>query len=264
MEITLLGPLAARIGHHSVVPSAAKQSQILAVLALNAGRIVSISALVEELWGDCPPRSYLPTLQSYVCHLRQLIDAALDQVGDRSARDIVTTQHDGYLLAAQSCEVDVLRFKQLSKMAHAAFYSGDHAEASMLFAQALMLWRGRALEGLRMGDVLKLEALSLENMRLGVLERRIETELRLGRHTEVLGELVLLVGQNPMHENFCASYMTALYQSGLTTRALIEFQRMRSALVELGLEPSSRLQQLQGAILNGDRFLFPVEELQAR
>lgn len=105
----------------------------------------------------------------------------------------------------------------------------------------------------RVGRVLEIEAASLEESRLGALERRIEADLALGRHCDLLGELTLVAARNPMNENLCAFLMTALYRAGHVSRSLQAFHRLRSVLNhELGIEPCPRLQQLQAAILSGD------------
>jgi len=122
------------------------------------------------------------------------------------------------------------------------------------------LWRGPALVDVPVGRVLELEAASLEETRLGVLERRIEADLALRRHADMLGELTLLVARNPMNENFCALLMTALYRSGHVGRALEAFQRLRAVLRdELGVEPCPRVQRLQQAVLSGDPALEGAE-----
>ena len=105
----------------------------------------------------------------------------------------------------------------------------------------------------RMGQVLELEAASLEETRLGVLNRRIDADLALGRHDDMLGELTLAAARNPMNEILCGFLMIALYRSGHVARSLAAFRRLRSVLNdELGVEPCPRMQRLQAAILSGD------------
>ncbi len=114
------------------------------------------------------------------------------------------------------------------------------------------MWRGPALVDVRKGSVLEIEAVSLEESRLGALERRIESDLALGRHADLLGELTRVVARNPMNENLCAYLMIALYRAGRVGRSLEAFHRLRSVLNhELGVEPCPRLQNLQTAILSG-------------
>ncbi len=252
IDIRLLGPLTANLNHRPVVPSATKQRQVMAVLALNAGQVVTVSTLVEELWGDYPPPSCATTLQTYILQLRNRLAAALPGNG-QEARQLLATRHGGYLLDDACCQIDVDEFGRLAQAGRAAAEIGDLRAASGLLARALALWRGPALVDVRLGHVLELEATSLEEIRLGVLERRIEADLALGRHADVLGELTLLAGRNPMNENFCALLMIALYRSGHVGRSLEAFLRLRAVLrEELGVEPCPRLRRLQQAVLSGD------------
>lgn len=251
LAIGLLGPLSARLNHQEVAPSAAKQRQVLALLALNAGRVVTVSTLIEELWGDNPPRSYSTTLQTYVLQLRNAVAAAAP--GDDSARQALGTRHCGYLLEEGACRTDVEDFARLARAGRAAAERGDQRAAADQLDRALRLWRGPALVDVRMGRVLELEVASLEETRLGALERRIEADLTLGRHADMLGELTLTAARNAMNENLCAFLMIALYRSGHVGRSLEAFHRLRGVLQEeLGVEPCPRLQRLQSAILAGD------------
>jgi DNA-binding SARP family transcriptional activator len=251
LSIGLLGPLSLRINQALVRTSAPKQRQVLALLALNAGRVVTVPTLVEELWGDCPPRSYATTLQTYILQLRNALAAANSD--NPGARQMLRTRHCGYLLEEDACETDVEVFDRRVRAGRAAIEAGDHRFGSDELGRALQLWRGSALVDVRMGRVLEIEAASLEECRLGALERRIEADLALGRHTDLLGELTLVAARNPMNENLCAFLMTALYRAGHVGRSLQAFQRLRSVLNrELGVEPCPRLQRLQVAILSGD------------
>jgi DNA-binding SARP family transcriptional activator len=254
MKIDLLGPLSVYLNRTPVMPSATKPRQILALLALNAGRVVTVSTLVEEIWGDYPPRSAATTLQTYILQLRNRITAAMAPGGD--AKRVLSTRHCGYLLDGQASRIDVDEFTRLARACRAAAETGDHRMASEMLGRALALWRGPALVDVRMGRVLEIETASLEETRLGVLERRIEADLALHRHADMLGELSTLAAQHPMNENFCAFLMMALYRSGHVGRALEAFQRLRGALRgELGIEPCPRLQRLQRAVLSRDPLL---------
>lgn len=251
LSIGLLGPLSLRLNQTPVRTSAPKQRQVLAVLALNVGRVVTVPTLIEELWADSPPRSYATTLQTYILQLRNALAAA--NSGDPDARQMLSTHHNGYLLEEDACRTDVEVFDRHVRAGRAAAEAGDHRLASEEFNRALQLWRGPALVDVRMGRVLEIEAASLEESRLGALERRIEADLALGRHADLLGELTLVAARNPMNENLCAFLMTALYRAGHVGRSLQAFHRLRSVLNrELGVEPCPRLQRLQAAILSGD------------
>jgi DNA-binding SARP family transcriptional activator len=251
ISVQVLGPLAVYLGHRAVTPSAAKQRQILALLVLNAGRVVTVATLAEELWGDSPPRCAATTLQTYVLHLRNRLTPA--GPAGRERTQLIQTRHSGYLLDAPSCETDIETFQRLARAGRTAAEAGDHLAASDLLARALEMWWGPALADVPTGRVLQLEVASLEGTRLGVLERRVEADLALHRHADIVGELTLLAARNPMNENFCGLLITALYRSGHVNLALEAFRRLRTVLAtELGVEPCPRLQRLQRAVLSGD------------
>jgi DNA-binding SARP family transcriptional activator len=251
LGIGLLGPLSLSLIETPVTVTAPKQRQILALLALKAGRVVTIPTLVEEVWGDRPPRSYATTLQTYILQLRNALVAA--SCGNQDAREMLSTRHCGYVLEENACQTDVEKFDRRVRVGRVAAEAGDHRLASEELSRALALWRGPALVDIRMGRVLEIEAASLEECRLGVLERRIDADLALGRHADLLGELTLEAARNPMNENLCAFLMTALYRAGHVGRSLQAFHRLRAVLNrELGIEPCPRLRHLQAAILAGD------------
>ncbi|MCZ7428684.1 AfsR/SARP family transcriptional regulator [Micromonospora sp. WMMA1949] len=251
LSIGLLGPLSLRFCRTAVTASAPKQRQVLALLALNAGRVVTVPTLIEELWGDRPPRSHATTLQTYILQLRNALAAA--GCGNLRARQIISTRHNGYLLEDHACETDVEVYTRHLVAGREAAESDDHRRASHEFSRALQVWRGSALVDVRMGPILEIEAASLEESRLGALERRIEADLALGRHSDLLAELTLLTARNPMNENLCALLMTAMYRAGHVGRSLQVYHRLRAVLNdELGVEPGPRVQRLLAAILAGD------------
>ncbi|MCX4970542.1 AfsR/SARP family transcriptional regulator [Streptomyces sp. NBC_00654] len=253
MEIKVLGPLGAEERGISVVPSAAKPRQILALLALQAGRVVTVSTLMEEIWGEAVPRSAATTLQTYILQLRRKITAAFPDRPGRGAKDVLVTRHGGYLLDISPGQVDAEEYARYASAGRAALDAHDDHAASELLSTALGMWRGPALVDVRVGRVLELEVLRIDQDRLAVLERRIGADLRLGRHSELVPELTVLTARYPMHENFCALLMLAAYRSGNAWRALQAFQQLRSTLVEeLGLEPSPRLRRLHQSVLTGD------------
>jgi DNA-binding SARP family transcriptional activator len=250
VEIKVLGPLEARLNGESCSLTASKPRQLLALLALQAGHVVTVPTLIEELWGMAPPRSALTTLQTYVLQIRKRIDAA-SRSETSAAKHVLCTRYGGYLLDVPAENVDVCVYERLATAGQRASEAGDFVRASDLLGQALDMWRGPALVDVQIGVRLGMEITRLEESRLGVLELRIDADLRLGRHQSLLSELSMLNAQHPMHENMCAQYMLALYRSGRQWRALEAYQALRDTLIgELGLEPSLRLRQLQRAILN--------------
>lgn len=280
MDIGVLGGLVVRVGGHSVVPSAPKPRQVLAVLALRVGQLVPVSVLVEELWGSAPPRSARTTLQTYVLQLRELIAAALEREAEgsspsgaeegsgsepatvrRRAKDVLVTVPGGYVLAAgagagagSDVVCDVREFEEWAGLGYRALDGGDFAGAAGWLRRALELWSGAAFADVTRGPVLEVEARRLEESRLCALDRRIEADLRLGRHRELLAELTVLVNAYRTHESLHAQFMLALHRSGRRGEALDVYERLRARLVgDLGLEPSVRLRRLQRSILMAGR-----------
>ncbi|MER7930008.1 AfsR/SARP family transcriptional regulator [Streptomyces sp. NPDC096057] len=261
MQIDVLGTLDVRENGVSIAPTAPKPRQVLALLALHADRVVPVAALVDELWSGRPPRSVRTTLQTYVLQLRELITLALHQPGaapaelpspaaGRSAKDVLATVPGGYLLVSAGGSSDVREFERLAGLGYRAMDAGDHKDASRLLREALLLWTGPAFAGVPAGARLETEARRLEESRLCALDQRIEADLRLGRHRELLAELTVLTSRYATHENLHAQFMLALHRSGRRGEALDVYHRLRATLVrDLGLEPSPRLRRLQQSIL---------------
>ncbi|MEE1758268.1 MULTISPECIES: AfsR/SARP family transcriptional regulator [unclassified Streptomyces] len=253
MEFGVLGPLEARVHGTSIVPTAGKPRQILSLLAIRVGRVVQVETLMAEVWGDAIPRSAATTLQTYILQLRRKLTAAdIHQTG-RGAKEILTTCYGGYRLVPEEYSCDLLAFQRLIRLGATALSADDPATATRHLGHALDLWRGPALADVPVGEVLGMEVIGMQEERARALELRLDADLRLGRHAELIGELRMLVAAQPLHETLCAQLMIALYRSGYPWRALDAFQSLRQALVEeLGVEPSPRLQRLHRAILSND------------
>lgn len=246
IDFQLLGSLDATVSGRSFVPTAAKQRQLLAVLALNAGRPISTPVLVEELWDLRPCRSATSTLHTYIGKLRRTLEHA-------GAKDVLATEGNSYRLNVPRDWVDCWRYEDLAAAGRLASDTGDFPAAARHLAAALALWHGPALADVQRGPHLMIEAVRLEQCRLGDLDLRIEADLRIGRHRAMLGELAGLCARYSMSESLCAQYMLALYRSGQQWRALEVYQRLRATMVEqLGLEPTAAARHLQRAILRGD------------
>lgn len=255
MDIDVLGALRVRENGVSITPSASKPRQVLTLLALHADQVVPAAALIEDLWSAQPPRSARTTLQTYILQLRELIATALQKdtptaKSRRGPKDVLVTAAGGYRLVSGGGASDVREFERLSNAGYRAMDAGDFSLAAGTLRDALGLWTGTAFADVHTGTQLQMEALRLEESRLCALEQRIEADLRLGRHRELLAELTMLTGRHRAHENLHAQFMLALYRSGRRGEALDAYQRLRGTLVrELALEPSARLRRLQQAIL---------------
>jgi SARP family transcriptional regulator, regulator of embCAB operon len=254
MNVDVLGPLLVRHGSVTVVPTAPKPRTVLAMLALHANQLVSVDALIHELWDSGAPRTATTTVQTYVLQLRRHIGESLKSApGAAHATDpkrILATHPGGYMLNTPDDAVDMWVFKELASAGHRARERGDFTAAARNFADALALWRGPALVDVQSGPQLKAAVKGLDEARLNVLDRRIEAELRLGRHHELLGELTSLVAEYRTHEGLWAYLMHALYRSGRRSEALDAYRQLRANLVsERGLEPSPSLRRLHRSML---------------
>ncbi|MFJ3964857.1 BTAD domain-containing putative transcriptional regulator [Streptomyces sp. NPDC090036] len=253
MRIQVLGPLSAEVNGGSIVPTAGKPRQVLSLLALYPGRVIPVPTLMEEIWGTQPPQSALTTLQTYILQLRRRLGTAMGPGAPGGAKDVLATRHGGYLLQVPEESVDVHHYERLAREGQSAFESGDDRVSADRLRAALDLWRGPALVDVRVGPILDIEVLRLEESRLVTVERRIDADLRLGRHAELIAELTDLTARHPQHEGLHSQVMVALYRSGRQATALDVYRRLRGRLIEdLGVEPSPQLQRLHQAMLAVD------------
>lgn len=269
MEVNLLGPLEILRGGVSLTPSAPKLRTVFSLLAIQANNVVRTEQIIDELWEDNPPTSVTTTLQTYIYQLRKLLQVVppdeLGGGGDSDRADVaLRTSPFGYVLALAPESLDSLRFERLALQGRSELETGDVGTATRTLSRALKLWRGPALVDVGHGPALKTELLRLDEVHRNTLEWRIEADLRLGRHHELLGELTSLAAQQPTHEGFQAHLMLALYRAGRRSEALTTYHRARSALAtELGVDPSRDLQQMHRAVLTADRSLDPPSAREA-
>ncbi len=244
MWLAVLGPLVVRPAHAEVRVAAAKQRVVLAALAVRAGQVVSFDELAETVWDGAPPLTARVTLRNYVKCLRQLL-------GPAGAR--IITHDPGYLIQLAAGELDVLRFGELSRQGGAAVRAAEWPRASGLLGEALGLWRGEPLADIP-SDALRWQtAPRLERLRLQALEWRLDADLNLGRHADLVPELQGHTAGQPLHERFHAQLMLALYRSGRGAEALAAYDRARGLLARhLGAEPGPELRDLHLRILRKD------------
>ncbi|MFE1479331.1 BTAD domain-containing putative transcriptional regulator [Streptomyces fimicarius] len=249
MDFGVLGPLTVRRAGVPLELGTPKGQMLLAVLLSRPGRTVTDDALVEAVWGAEQPKSATKNVQTYVHRLRR-------RLGDPGR---ITREGRGYRLRADRGELDSARFEDLANAARAASAAGDHERSRRLFDEALGLWRGPAFGEIADVPALRAEATRLDELRLGVLEERVDVDLRLGRHGEVLGELTALTMEHPFRERMWAQLMLALYRCGRRADALLAYLQVRDVLVEeTGLEPGHRLRNLHRAVLDEDPALDRV------
>jgi DNA-binding SARP family transcriptional activator len=238
LEFRILGPTEAWNDGGQLPLGGPKQRAVLAVLLLDAGRVVSSDRLIDLLWGEHPPPTAATSLHNFISRLRKLLGA-----------DVVVTKAPGYRLEIEPQQLDLERFRQLVEDAKQC----PPQKGAMKLREALALWRGPPLADLAFEFFVGREASRLEELRLAALEDRIDADLECGRHAELVGELESLVQDHPLRERLHGLLMLALYRSGRQAEALAVYQEARRRLVdELGIEPGSPLQRLHGAILRHD------------
>ena len=237
MEFRILGSLEVVDQGRGVKLGGTKQRSLLAFLLLNPNQAISRDRLIDELWGDQPPDTAATAIQVHVSQLRKAL-----------GRDVIVTQTPGYLIRVRDGELDLERFERSVAEAQSA----PPEEASVLLREALGLWRGTPLAEL---DVPFAHAAGarLDELRLAALEQRVDADLALGRHAQLVPELEGLVREHPLREHLRGQLMLALYRSGRQAKALDVYRSGRRLLdEELGLEPDDELQRLERAILNHD------------
>ena len=219
-----------------------KQRALLAFLALHAGEVVSVDRLLDALWGERPPRMATAALQNGVHQLRRLLGA-----------ETIVRKQEGYLLAVPPEQIDLGRFARLADEARATH---DNLERVEKLRAALALWQGPSLAGREFDFFAPVELPHLLRDRLAAYQDLIDSELALGRHADLVGELELLVAEHPFDERLHAQLGLALYRAGRQADALDSLRRTRRLLWdELGLQPGPALRELEQQILVHDEAL---------
>jgi DNA-binding SARP family transcriptional activator len=238
LDFRILGPLEVASNGTVLRISGQRQRALLALLLLHRGEVLSTDRLVDGLWGESPPRTVTTSLQNMISQLRKLVGP-----------DLLLTKPPGYVLRIEPDALDLSRFERLVAQARQL----EPAERAALLRDALALWRGEPLVDLTFEPFAESELPRLEELRLAALEERIDADLELGRHTDVIPELETLVRRHSLRERLRLQLMLALYRADRQGDALQAYQEARRALVgELGIEPSRALQDLHASILRQD------------
>jgi DNA-binding SARP family transcriptional activator len=252
LEFCLLGPVAVCRGGVALPVPRGKQRAVLAVLLLNAGRIVSVDELAEALWGTAPPPSAPATVRNYVKRLRRVLQ-------DTNQARIVT-RPPGYMIRADPAELDVAQFEILLQGARKAARSALWETAADQARAALALWRGEPLADVKSAALALRDVPRLAGLRLQAAELRMDAELRLGRHADVVTELERMAAAHPLREHVHALLMLSLYRDSRQAEALAAYQHARRMLRnELGAEPGTELRELHQRILTTDPSLLDTQ-----
>ncbi|RSN12484.1 AfsR family transcriptional regulator [Nonomuraea sp. WAC 01424] len=241
LRIGILGAVRAWRGRQEIPLGPPRQRAALALLALDAGRLVSVNRLIEGLWGERPPAGAPNLLQGYVSRLRPALAAAGVTIAYRPR---------GYQLGLDPGQVDVHEFRATVARARA----GETAERQAAgLRRALALWRGEPLTGVSGGELLDRLRDALGEERLSAVEECLDAETRAGRDAVLVPELIALVAEHPFREGLVGLLMLALCRAGRRADALERYERTRRRLTEeLGLDPGPELRQLHQRILRGN------------
>ncbi|MGH3694686.1 MAG: BTAD domain-containing putative transcriptional regulator [Pseudonocardiaceae bacterium] len=249
MKFFVLGALAIANDTEQFTPSAPKVREVLSLLLLRHNQLIPTRDFIDELWGDKPPTSAHSTLQTYVYKLRKL----LAKHSHTGTGNMLVTRQYGYEIIIAPETLDLCQFEQLTDKGIAMLGRNDLEGGTETLSEALSLWRGSALADVNAGRLLSAYIIALEEKRLRALELRLDADLQLGRHREVISELRTLIWANPLHEEFHAKLMVALHRCDRRSEALHAYRHLREVLLEeLGVDPSSAVRELHQALLSSD------------
>ena len=245
MEYRILGPLEVWDEGCEVSVRGPRPRALLAVLLLHPNEVVPADRLIDELWGEDAPESAAAALRVNVSRLRKVLP-----------KDVLATRSPGYVIRVEADQLDLLRFERLVEEGRSLLARRLAADASERLRDALSLWRGSALADFAYESFAQAAIARLEEIRLAAVELRVDADLALGRHDELVGELEALVAEHPLRERLRRCLMTALYRSGRQAEALDAYKNARRVLVEeMGIDPSPALQELERAVLRQDASL---------
>ncbi|MFD6351094.1 BTAD domain-containing putative transcriptional regulator [Nocardia tengchongensis] len=247
-RVGVLGPVQLTIDGVAQQLGGPKQRAVLAYLAINANRPVSVDALASAVWEDNPPPDVRVSLHAIISNLRKpLRDGGID------ARNMLQHMGTGYRIVVEDAACDVFRFRTRRESGLRALAAGRFAAATDALSDALAQWRGPVLSDLRGLGFADAYAVALDDERIGVIEARAESDIAQGRAEGVVSELNLLVRDHPLRESLWEQLITALYMIGRQSDALEAARRLRGILAEeLGIDPGHRIRELESRILRQD------------
>jgi DNA-binding SARP family transcriptional activator len=241
MDYRILGPLEAVDGDRTLSLGGSRQKAVLSFLLLHGNQAVTRDVIVDELWGEVAPPTAVKVLQNCISALRKELPG-----GSETLR----TLGGAYELRLGPDELDRDRFERLLAEGRAALAAGDEAAAAQHLHAALALWRGSPLSDFSYERFAEDEIKRLEELHIAAIEDRIDADLALGRHAELVPELEALVSRHALRERLRGQLMLALYRCGRQAEALEVYRAARRTLLsDLGIEPSRALHELERAIL---------------
>jgi DNA-binding SARP family transcriptional activator/Tfp pilus assembly protein PilF len=245
IKFRLLGPLEVWVDEQWRGINAPKWRSVLAALLINAGQVVSVDTLIDELWGDAAPAKAANLVSIYVLRLRQLLG--------EGGKALLVTRSPGYQLRIGPADTDVRQFEAMVREGRNALAAGDPSLAAGHLAEALALWRGSPLADVPRSPLVESESERLAELKLDASELRITAELACGGHSAVVSDLRRLLADNPLREGLWVLLMKALDGSGRHAEALDAYGHARKVIAdELGVDPGSELRRLYADLLAED------------
>jgi predicted ATPase/DNA-binding SARP family transcriptional activator len=242
VEVKFFGEFEVFSGGAAIPVRGSKQRALLALLALNRGTPVSVDRLIDQLWGDDLTAKPANALQAQIAQLRRTLGASA-----------IVTSDSGYALNMTSFDLDAARFEHLVAEGCRLRADGEVARASVVLGDALLVRRGEPLSEFAYVSFADAERARLNELALVATEYRVEADLELGLHSDVVGELRALCRDHPLRERLWELLMLALYRAGRQAEALRAYAEIRDHLIdELGVEPGSSLRELEARVLDQD------------
>jgi len=250
MQFRILGPFEVEHDGRLLQLGGHQQRTLLAVLLLRANEVVPVDEIIDELWPSDPPASATKSVHVLVSKLRRILEHEPNELGEPGRNGVLLTRPHGYVLSVAPGELDLQRFESLLEQGRRALAAGRADDAGNTIREALGLWRGPPLAEFAYDSFAQGEVARLEELRLSAIEDRIEADLALGHHAELVPEVESLATKHPLRERLRGQLMLALYRSGRQADALRAYHEIRRHLAdELGLEPGPALRQLEREIL---------------
>jgi DNA-binding SARP family transcriptional activator len=250
MRYEVLGDMRVMNSLNAPLSITRKCETLMAVLLVRANQVVTAEQLIDEIWGEAPPRRANAALYVYISQLRKLLR------GSDGKNTPILTRPRGYLLQVEPGELDADEFRWLTDRGKLLFRAGRYALAAEAFRSAIDLWRGTAFGDLGRSTVVHAYSTWLEESRQECTELLMETELLRGRHSEIIGQLRALTTAYPLREKLYQHLMLALYRSDRRAEALEVYRTATHRLSsEVGIDPCRALQDLHQSILNDNELL---------
>ncbi|MDF5752437.1 AfsR/SARP family transcriptional regulator [Spongiactinospora sp. TRM90649] len=247
IQFGVLGSLELRTTAGARTLKGPKARQVMSLLLLRANEVVDVDTLAEELWDLNRSRSGVGAIRTHVYNLRSAL--AADKV-TRKAADMLVTESTGYMLRLEPGQLDATEFASRVEEGRDLFNTGRIGESARVLREALGMWRGRALANVSPGPVLSRHLTYLDELRNRAVELRLEADMLLGNHRELVAELRSLIAVSPLNEWYHIQLIDVLHRSGRRGEALMAFHNLRRLLDrELGLEPSADARRIQHEIL---------------